>query len=62
MSEESFAEKFSKFSVRDFQNNTRMNIKNKEYFAQQEKRERMVNYWQNKVLPNHLPPIDVKKR
>lgn len=34
MSEESFAEKFSKFSVRDFQNNTRMNIKNKEYFAQ----------------------------
>ena len=39
-----------------------MNIKNKDYSAQQLKRERMVNYWQNQVIPNHLPPIDVKKR
>lgn len=44
-SEESFAEKFNKFSVRDFQNNTRMNIKNKDYIKQHEKRERMVDYW-----------------
>ena len=22
----------------------------------------MVNYWQNQVLPNHLPPIDIRKR
>lgn len=54
---ESFAEKYSKFTVRDYTNNTRLNIKNAEYLAQQEKRNRMVNYWQNEVIPNHLPPI-----
>ena len=28
---ELFAEQFSKFSVRDYSNNTRMNIKNQDY-------------------------------
>jgi hypothetical protein len=32
-SEDLFAERYSKFSVRDFQNNTRMNIKNADYAA-----------------------------
>jgi hypothetical protein len=43
--EDSFAERFSKFSVRDFQNNTRMNIKNQDWAVQQHKRDRMVSYW-----------------
>ena len=60
--EELFAEKMNKFTVRSFQNNTRMNIKNQDYLAQQAKRDRMVSYWQNQVIPNHLPPIDGRKR
>ena len=60
--EDSFAERFSKFSVRDFQNNTRMNIKNQDWAVQQHKRDRMVSYWQNQVLPNHLPHVDPRKR
>tara|TARA_B110000285_G_C14986221_1_gene543950 strand:+ start:738 stop:1016 length:279 start_codon:yes stop_codon:yes gene_type:complete len=45
--EELFAEKFSKFTVRDYRNtgNTRMNINNAGWSAQQEKRDRMVQYW-----------------
>lgn len=57
-----FAEEFSKFQVRDYQHNTRMNVKNHEYAAQREKRDRAINYWQQNVIPNHLPPIDIKKK
>jgi hypothetical protein len=60
--EEAFAEKFQKFTVRDFQNNTRMNIKNVEYAALKEKRDRAINYWQQNVIVNHLPPVDIRKR
>ena len=57
-----FAEKFNKFTVREYSNNTRMNIKNQDYAAQKEKRDRAINYWQNNVIQNHLPPIDLKKK
>ena len=60
--DELFAEKFSKFTVRDYQNNTRMDIKNHDYAAQKIKRDRAMNYWQNNVIQNHLPPIDLKKK
>lgn len=43
--DELFAERFSKFSVRDFQNNTRMNINNVNYAAAWEKRDRAIRYW-----------------
>lgn len=36
-----FAERLGKHKMRDFQNNTRMNIKNREYFEQSFKRERI---------------------
>jgi hypothetical protein len=39
-----------------------MNIKNKDYAAQKLKRDRQVSYWQNNVIQNHLPPIDLKKK
>ena len=39
-----------------------MNIKNHDYAAQKEKRNRALNYWQNNVIANHLPPIDMKKK
>ena len=39
-----------------------MNIKNVEYAKQKEKRDRAIDYWQNKVILNHLPPIDIKKK
>lgn len=42
---ELFAEKFSKFSVRDYSNNTRMNIKNQDYANMRNKRDRAINYW-----------------
>ena len=57
-----FAEKFSQFRVRDLQNNTRMNIRNQDYAKEKEKRDRAKNYWQNNVIQNHLPPIDIKKK
>lgn len=60
--EPSFAEKLNKFQVRDYSNNTRMNVKNHDYAAQKDKRDRMINYWQNNVINNHLPPIDERKR
>lgn len=59
--EELFAERFSKYKLRDYKDNTRMNINNANWSAQQEKRDRMVLYWQNSVLPNQFPPIDTKK-
>lgn len=59
---ELFSEKFNNFKVRDYSNNTRMNIKNHNYSQQKEKRERAMNYWQNQVIQNYLPPIDQKKR
>ena len=44
--DELFAEKFNKFKVRDYgKDNTRMNINNATWSAQQEKRDRMVLYW-----------------
>ena len=60
--EEAFAERFMKFKAREYQNNTRMNVRNQEYAALKQKRDRALNYWSNNVLPNHLPPIDQKKR
>lgn len=59
---ELFAEKFSKFSVRDYSNNTRMNIKNQDYANMRQKRDRAINYWQNQVIQNYLPPIDQRKK
>ena len=47
---ELFAEQFQKFSVRDFTNNTRLNIKNADWAAAKQKRERSINYWQNQVI------------
>jgi len=43
---QSFAEQFSKYKLRDYKDNTRMNIKNQDYQNQSAKRERMVKYWQ----------------
>jgi len=60
--QELFAEKFQKFTVRDFNNNTRMNIKNAEFAQRKIIRDRAIDYWQNNVIQNHLPPIDYKKR
>ena len=59
---EPFALKFKKFTVRDFQNNTRLNIKNVDHASQWVKRDRMIGYWQDQVIQNHLPPIDTKKQ
>jgi hypothetical protein len=39
-----------------------MDIKNHDYAAQSHKRERALSYWQNNVIQNHLPPIDLKKK
>lgn len=57
-----FAQRFQNFTVRDFRNNTRMNIKNVDYSQAQEKRDRAINYWQNQVIQNHLPPISKQKQ
>ena len=57
-----FAEKFNKVTFRDFSNNTRMDIKNAELKEKQVKRDRAINYWQNNVVQNYLPSIDVRKR
>jgi hypothetical protein len=35
-----------------------MGIKSVDLKAQQVKRDRMINYWQNNVVNNFLPPID----
>ncbi len=40
----------------------RMDINNKDYQAQKEKRDRAVNYWKERVISDFLPPIDNKKR
>ena len=45
-----FAEKFQKFTVRDYNNNTRMNIKNAEYAQRKIIRDRAIDYWQNNVI------------
>lgn len=45
-----FAEEFNKFKVRDYSNNTRMNIKNQDYANMRAKRDRAINYWQNQVI------------
>ena len=58
---ELFAERYSKFSVRDFKNNTRLNINNNEYQAQWPKRDRAIRYWQDRVVNHHLPSIDKEK-
>ena len=58
---ELFAERYSKFSVRDFKNNTRLNINNNEYQAQWPKRDRAIQYWQDQVVSHHLPSIDNRK-
>mmetsp|Transcript_41968 Transcript_41968/g.64259 ORF Transcript_41968/g.64259 Transcript_41968/m.64259 type:complete len:83 (-) Transcript_41968:263-511(-) len=39
-----------------------MNIKNQDYAQQKLKRDRALNYWQNHVIQNYLPPIDTKKK
>lgn len=53
-----------KVSFRDYHNNTRMDIKNVDLKAQQNKRDRMMNYWNQNVAENHFPTIqiDTKKR
>lgn len=59
---EPFARSFAKFTLRDFQHNTRLNIKNVDHSQQVEKRRRMIEYWQDNVVACHLPPIDSRKR
>lgn len=61
--ENSFAELCGKYKMRDFSANTRMNIKNQDYFeVGYQCRLRMVNYWKNNIVAYHLPPINIKKR
>jgi hypothetical protein len=60
--EDLFAEKFVKVSFRDFSNNTRMDIKNVDLKNQQQKRDRMLSYWQNNVSEKFLPPINYRKK
>ena len=62
MNDEVLAEQFSKVRFREFQNNTRLNTNNVNYASQNEKRDRAINYWQNRVVSNFLPPIDQRKR
>ena len=47
---EPFAQVFRNFTVREFSNNTRMNIRNVDHKQANEKRQRMINYWQSKVV------------
>jgi hypothetical protein len=62
MSEDLFAERFVKVTFRDFTNNTRMDIKNVDLKKGAVKRDRAMRYWQNNVIQNFLPPIDMKKK
>lgn len=39
-----------------------MNIKNQDYANMRQKRDRAINYWQNQVIQNYLPPIDQRKK
>ena len=39
-----------------------MNIRNHSYLNKVEGRERMNKYWQEKVIENHIPKVDTKKR
>jgi hypothetical protein len=48
--EELFAEKFNNVKFRDFHDNTRLNINNKDYQEQKEKRDRAVKYWKDRVI------------
>jgi hypothetical protein len=56
--QQTFAEKSHNWQVRSYNNNTRLMINNPDLSEGAKKRERMVEYWQNNVIPNHLPPID----
>jgi len=43
---EPFAEKYSKYTLRDYKNNTRLNTNQQhDYAAEKEKRDRAINYW-----------------
>lgn len=48
--------------MRPYQNNTRMFINNHNYQLEQTKRNRMVDYWQAQIVPNHLPPLHRKAK
>lgn len=58
---EIFAERLSKVQHRQFTNNTRMDIKNTDLNQQQIKRNRAINYWQNRVQVHHQPRVDSSK-
>lgn len=60
--EQSFGEKLRQYQLRVFHSNTRMNIKNHQYSNTQAKRDRMVAYWQQEVIPHHLPKIGKKQK
>ena len=60
-SEELFAEKLGQFKVREYKDNTRLNIKNSDYAKQKEKRERAINYWSQNVA-NNSPPTHSEKK
>ena len=60
--EELFAERFQKVEFRNFQNTTRLNIKNTNWNDQKAKRDRANEYWKNTVIQNHLPPISSNKK
>jgi hypothetical protein len=40
----------------------RLNVNNAEYKQHQEKRERALHYWKDRVIQDFLPPIDHRKR
>jgi len=39
-----------------------MNVRNQSYAENRQVRDRAINYWQNQVIQNYLPPIDQKKK
>jgi len=60
--EELFAEKFNKVTFRNFKGTTRLQIKGVDLQQKKANRDRAINYWQNNVVQNFLPPIDKKKK
>jgi hypothetical protein len=47
---------------RDFQGQTRLAINNVNLNSKKEIRDRQISYWQNNVIQNFLPPIDLRKK
>lgn len=56
---QSFAEQCCVYRLREFKSNTRMNVKAAQYHSSDNlaRRDRMISYWKQNIVPNHLPPI-----